>query len=144
MRRADYRRLIEAYGADPKRWPVEADRPVEALDDLHETLSAARRLDGLLASADHVVDRDAEQRVMARLSLLPKQDRPTMAAHSWRRRLGRVLEEALWPKVAGLALASLLGMAIGLSDLTSFMPDEDSDDLVALVLDETPMAGLER
>jgi hypothetical protein len=144
MRRADYRRLIEAYGADPKRWPVEADRPVEALDDLHETLSAARRLDGLLAAADHSVDRDAEQRVMARLSLLPRQDRPTMAAFSWQRRLVRMLEEALWPKVAGLAMASLLGMAIGLTDLTNFTADDDSDDLVTLVLDETPMAGLER
>jgi hypothetical protein len=117
---------------------------VEALDDLHETLSAARRLDGLLAVADHSVDRDAEQRVMSRLSLLPRQDRPTMAALSWQRRLVRGLEEALWPKVAGLAMASLLGMAIGLTDLTNFTADDDSDDLVTLVLDEIPMAGLEQ
>lgn len=144
MRRNDYRRLIEAYGADPKRWPADADRLGDGLGELHENLSASRRLDDLLGAADHSVDAASERRVMARLSPLPAQDRPTLAALSWQRRLAGMLADAFWPRVAGLAMASLLGVAIGLTDLTNFSLDDGDDDLVALVLDETPMAGLER
>lgn len=140
------RRVIEAYGADPARWPREADRagPAAGAGADPAVLAEARRLDALLARAKPAADPIAEKRLLAALARLPAQPRPAWERTDFRAaKPGRGLNAGLWTRLAGLAAASLLGVVLGLSDIAAPAGLDDEPDFAALVLDETPMAGLE-
>jgi hypothetical protein len=140
------RKVIEAYGADPARWPNEAALDPAAVAGADPVvLAEAKRLDALLAVAKPAADPIGEKRVLAGLARLPAQPRPAWErARSARPRRG--LDGGLWTRFAGLLAASLVGLVLGLSDLAAPIGPDEADlapDFAALVLDETPMAGLE-
>ena len=140
------RKMIGAYGADPARWPREAGRvgPATINGADPAVLAEAKRLDALLAKAKPSADSIAEKRIMAALARLPAQPRPV-----WERagfppaKPGRGLDAGFWTRLAGLVAASLLGVVLGWSDIAVPAGLDDEPDFAALVLDETPMAGLE-
>jgi hypothetical protein len=131
--------IIDAYGAEPGQWP-EAER-AEALALSRASIAAARALtqaralDAALRHGDSV---DVElaparfaqlhARIMAGAATMPK---------SWfGRMLGIDLEPAqLWPSVAGLAVATVLGIAVGLSGWIQLEGNNEQDDLVVSSID---------
>ena len=140
------RKVIEAYGADSSRWPSEVGRAgpaaLEGVDSA--VLVEARCLDMLLAKAKPGPDPIAEKRILAALSRLPAQPRPAWEqAGFWHAKPGQSLGAGLWTRLAGLVAASLLGVVLGLSDIVAPGGLDEEPDFAALVLDETPMAGLE-
>jgi len=132
-----FRRLIEAYGADPARWPPPERAAALALlatsAQARSALEDVRRLDALLA-ADRKPAADASlaASVVTRATAQP-QDR----AERSNRRLepGGWSLPRLWPQAAGLLAAALLGFAIGWANLlpSAFGGDEivDLSDYVA-------------
>jgi len=116
-----FRRLIEAYGADPARWPPPERAAALALlatsAQARAALEDVRRLDALLA-ADRGTAADASlslaASVIARATAQP-QDR----AERSDRRLepGGWSLPRLWPQAAGLLAAALLGFAVGWANL---------------------------
>jgi hypothetical protein len=109
--------LLEAYGADPARWP-EADRHAGAAlanrRDLADALAEARRLDGQL-DAYRAPEASARlrQAILDRTRQVPQERRLSLAF--W---LADMMPlRPLWPNLASLSLALLLGLAAGFSDL---------------------------
>jgi hypothetical protein len=128
MSLAKFVELLDAYGADPVRWPDRDREPAQILlaanADARADLARAAKLDALIAlqprpaarHADAVSEDPAILRVMARLGApLPRQRRGLLA---------RLLPAALlefdlapaWPRFAALVGIAVLGFGIGLSD----------------------------
>ena len=135
--------ILDAYGAEPSRWP---DRErAEALAFSRSSIAAARALaqaralDTALKHAP-AVKLEAEP---ARFAYLHAQimSRSRLAVMSWPERwLGIDLTpRQLWPSVAGLALATLLGFAVG---VTGLMQDNshDLDDMMLSAVDAPAIA----
>jgi len=132
-----FRRLIEAYGADPARWPPPERAAALALlatsAQARSALEDVRRLDALLAADRRpAADASLAASVVTRATAQP-QDR----AERSNRRLepGGWSLPRLWPQAAGLLAAALLGFAIGWANLlpSAFGGDEivDLSDYVA-------------
>jgi anti-sigma factor RsiW len=106
MDRERFEQLVEAYGADPARWPADLRAAAEAAaasPEAGEALRAARALDQALDSFDSEPPSLAlRQRILARAP------RPR-SAPAWR--LGR----AFWLSGAGLAAACAVGVVVGVS-----------------------------
>jgi hypothetical protein len=126
-----FRRLIEAYGADPARWPPPERAAALALlatsAQARAALEDARRLDALLA-ADRRPAPDASlaESIIARAAAQP-QERP--ARSDRRLEPGGWSLPRLWPQAAGLLAAALLGFAVGWANLlpSAFGGDETVD-----------------
>jgi hypothetical protein len=142
MARTDYRRLIAAYGSDPKRWPTKVDHA--ELQQFSDDLRREQHLDALLDRAEPDADPAAAARVLAALGRLPRQIDSRLVRRSWIERIQDGFAAMVWPKVAALAMASLIGIGIGMTDLAAPLSVDTDDDLTTLVLDSSPLAGLER
>ena len=107
------RRIFDAYGANPDRWPVTERRQalkfLETRPDLQADLRRAAELDALLDTAP--LPRPSGELLA---DILTSSD-----PSPWRR-----WASALWPfgpvwqPAVGLALAALLGVALGLATAT--------------------------
>jgi hypothetical protein len=132
-----YLQLLEAYGADLKRWPPEdrpgAERLFEASEQARRAHREARALDGLL---DQVLSAEPSDILKARIHRIPElAHRPGVrtASSSLRR---------IFAPMVGLAAAALLGIAVGSfayeppvgqqSVGTAEMTSEDWDELTEL------------
>jgi hypothetical protein len=111
-----FRALVEAYGAEPRRWP--AERRDWALDMLARHAEAravqaeAARLDGLLEAARPAsAPADLIGRVLA---AAPTARGVASRDEGWLRRL--------WRPVLGLAVAAILGIGLGLN-VSPFAPN---------------------
>jgi hypothetical protein len=114
-----FRRLIEAHGADPDRWPPPDRAGAEALlarsAAARAALAAARRLDALLAADVKPAAGEAlAARIVARAAA-SAQERPVGAGRA-RQAAGWTLPR-LWPQAVGLIAAALLGFAVGWANL---------------------------
>ena len=107
-----FRRLLDAYGADPARWPAEDAPAIQALLDSSEQARTmqreAARVDDLLEAWDgpgaHALD---AADMAALVSATPHgATRPVAYSDGWRITLG-------WPNVAGLAAACVAGFVVG-------------------------------
>lgn len=108
MRRKRFRQLLAAYGAEPGRWPAaerEAALALVAADPaLRALLDDERPLDRLLDAHDPASSPDLAAAEISLPRRLPPQ----------RRGLGAWLGGRwLWPEVATLATAALIGLVIG-------------------------------
>jgi hypothetical protein len=127
-----FRTILNAYGATPERWPAEERDGALALT--RTSVTAARAL----ADA-RTFDETLKASTVSDLALDPNhfvilQARIVSAAQpmmqSW---LGRWLgisltPRQLWPSVAGLAMASILGFAVGLGGILQTESNRDADD----------------
>ncbi len=126
--------LLDAYGANAARWPegerAGAQALIAAEPRAARLLEDARRLDRTL---------DALAVAPAGLALrdaILRRVRAAGAQHrlSWRDVLGDFLPvRPLWPNLAGLAAAAVLGVGIGMVDLGSAIADDgDAQTVTAL------------
>ena len=115
MQRVRLQRLIEAYGADPARWPAAereaAERLLAASPDLTAAVNEARRLDGALDDYGPAARVGSETRLERALADLPPQQADGVAAS------GPSFIASVLPRAAVLAAASVAGIFIGLSDI---------------------------
>lgn len=106
--------LLEAYGADPARWP-EGERHLAAhLADATGAIAAARALDAQLdLYAAPPASAQLRQSILDRTRSLPQAR--TLSLAGWFAELMPV--RPLWPNLAGLAAALVIGFGVGFTDL---------------------------
>jgi len=113
-----FRRLLEAYGANPAHWPPDERAAAEALcgrsAEARAALAEARRLDRLLAVDALAGPDDAlTASIIARTTAVP-QERPAIAratdVSGWSM-------PPLWQPAAGLLAAALIGFVVGWANL---------------------------
>ncbi len=116
MRLARFLAMVDAYGGDPERWPAgERDAALilaRSSLDAARALASARTTDALLQSAsDRGIDDQAGLAALRSCIIA----RAVPQAKNWVVRwLGFDIGPAqLWPSLAGLALASVLGFGVG-------------------------------
>lgn len=125
--------IIEAYGADPARWPqaelVAAEALLARSAEARAALAEARTLDAALdVWKAPLPDPWAAQRIARAARDLP-QRRITL-----RERLAAFLPlEPVWPQLAGLTAALVLGFFIGFSDFSD-VDTTESLDVASIVL----------
>jgi hypothetical protein len=133
--------ILEAYGADPRRWPAsERDAALALLDRSTEArmrVAEARRLDSIPDRANVPVDELALARVTARIQRQLQEPRPTSGA-SWLSFLMGAIGPT-WPRGAVLASVAALGILVGLSSDPSLM--DDGVDGVASISDTSVMGA---
>ncbi|MBI2977926.1 MAG: hypothetical protein HYY38_03675 [Rhodospirillales bacterium] len=136
MNRLRLQRLIEAYGADPARWPAAERDAARALlaqtPDAAAMRARARLLDEALDGFAPAADAGAEQRLLRALAELPRQA-PAMPP----------LMAGFWPRAAMLAAASMAGVIIGLGGIDGRMPATADVDVVVLVGEPDTISLLE-
>ena len=140
MRHTRFLRLIGAYGADPARWPDEerAAAVRRMADDpaARAAIDEARRLDALLER----MPSPPEAPAIALPAVLPAQRRPVVRRLV---RAGRGAVWAMWPRVAALAMASVVGMLIGLSGVADQLSGAPDTDAATSFFDSAPTGGWE-
>lgn len=121
------RAMIDAYGADSSRWPVEersgALARIARTPELRAALDNARALDALL---DTIPNPAASPAMKVSLKDIPDQRRGA----GWLGWLGSAV--ASWQPAAGLAAAGILGLWIGITQPNFPAPT---------LLGETPVAA---
>jgi hypothetical protein len=119
-----FRRLLEAYGADPAHWPQDlrpaAERLLHANAKARALQAQARALDMTLRSdeiAGEQMDGALLARILERAMAQPQERRLTepLSAPPFRLNLRWLL-----PQAAGLAAAGIVGFAVGFSGV---LPD---------------------
>ena len=140
MRLGRFLRLIGAYGADPARWPDEeraaAERRVAGDPAARAAIDEARRLDALLDRMPSPPDMPA----IVLPAVLPAQRRPVIHRLV---RAGHGAVWTMWPRVAALAMASVVGMLIGLSGVGDQLYGTQDTDTATTVFDSAPTGGWE-
>ncbi len=128
---ARFEGLLDAYGAEPRRWPADRRAAAEALlarsSDARALLAAARRLDALLDTAPA---EPAPAHLIGRVLAAAPQPRP--------RRDGWF---AGWLKpAAGIAFAAVLGLGLGglVSPFGSAGSELADADSVTLAIGDVP------
>ena len=107
-----FRRILDAYGADPARWP---EQEIDAIRALLSSSEDARRMAEEVGRVDRFLDQwdmplpsglDPAD-IAARVSAQPQTpDNSANDPIGWRITLG-------WPNVAGLAAAAAAGFLVG-------------------------------
>jgi hypothetical protein len=121
MNETRLKRLIEAYGAEPERWPDAERAAAMALlkksAEARALVAEARRLDRLLAAAPVGSTAPAATAALRRrIAALPEESAPGAPA-AGSRTIGPWPAIRLWPSVAGLAAAGLIGFVVGWTEL---------------------------
>jgi hypothetical protein len=129
-----FRAILSAYGAAPERWPE--DERMDALALTRGSIVAARELADA-RMLDDALGFAAARPELDRLAVL--QHRIVSAANplmqSW---MGRwfgisLTPMQLWPSVAGLALATILGFTVGINGMLQTDTVHDTDDGLAFL-----------
>ena len=129
--------ILEAYGADPERWPADEREAALALTQSSvpaaRALAEARMLDSVLLgqSFPDIADEPEQFTLLHAAIVSTARRRPT---RTW---FGHwfgfdLAPSQLWPSVAGLALASALGFAVGLGGLLQSETDHETDEISVL------------
>ena len=138
--------ILAAYGADPERWPEEEREAALALTKSSvpaaRALAEARMLDAVLQQQSFPdISEETEQFTLLHSAIVSQaRRRPT---HTW---FGRwfgfdLAPSQLWPSLAGLALASVLGFAVGLGGMLQADTDHDGDEIAVLSPDDLSAIG---
>lgn len=150
------RELLEAYGADPARWPSD-ENPNEVSDGadtagLSGTQAEAGRLDALLAL--YTVEPASRGLQNALLEIpgqavdirdvgrdMGKTSRPAPTPRPVWGLLGAL--RGVVPQLAGLAIASALGFMVGVADLLPAQDQSVAVDVSGLALGEDGLGGFD-
>ena len=136
-----FRRLLDAYGADMRRWPAAERRPAQALlaasVDARCAHAETAALDDRLRAAHPAVSEASVQRVLGTLATLSR-DGGTAAQHVDTRQ-HRARDRA-WASTAILAGMAALGLAIGLVDFDMVTGPAD---FVDAIFDTDLLRGLD-
>ena len=129
--------ILEAYGADPQRWPAEEREAALALTKSSvpaaRALAEARTLDSLLLQQSLPDIAEETERFTLLHSAIVSGTRRHLAPTWFGRWFGFDLAPSqLWPSIAGLALASVLGFAVGLGGLLQTETDHEPDEIAVL------------
>jgi anti-sigma factor RsiW len=131
-----FRRLLAAYGADPRSWPEAERRPAEEYltvsDEARRAHAETAAFDGRLRSAAPAVSDASVQRVLGALATPPR--RPSAGA------LGDRPRDRRWAPTAILAGMAALGLAIGFFDLDAVATGPS--DLIDAMFDTGLVRGL--
>jgi hypothetical protein len=137
--------ILDAYGAAPERWPADERDAALALAQFSlpatRALARAEALDAALSRMT-VPDLEADTaRFVSLHSAIVSAARARGA--SWASRwLGFDLSPAqLWPSLAGLTVATLLGFAVGLGGFIQVDEDHDAEDVSLLSPIDLPAVG---
>jgi hypothetical protein len=142
---ARFQTILNAYGAAPERWPQ--DERDAALALTRSSVTAARALadariidDSLNACTFSNVTLDPDRFALLQARIVGAAQ-PTM--QSW---MGRwfgvnLTPMQLWPSLAGLALASILGFAVGLGGVLQTESNHDMDDGLAFSSTDLSIGG---
>jgi len=132
------KRLIEAHGADPQRWPPDeraaALALLESSPEAQALVAEARRLDALLAAVP--VGDTAPAATVAlrrRIVALPTRRDGGQSVGGGHWMLGPWSFSRLWPSAAGLAAAGLIGLVVGWTQLVPAGDQPEVGDLRDLV-----------
>ena len=111
-----FKRLLDAYGADVQRWPAEERRAARTLLARDPAARAAQHdaaeLDRWLEAYDPPSEAGAAARVMAELTTLPPQ------AIDWRSAIGEFWWELrTLPRVPAIVAVVLLGFLAGVASM---------------------------
>lgn len=133
MKLGRFSAILDAYGADPQRWPSNEREDALALTKSSvpaaRALAEARALDSvLLRQAFPDIAQETGQFTVLHSAIISGVRRRT---DTW---FGRwfgidLAPSQLWPSLAGLALASVLGFAVGLGGLLQAETDHDADEI---------------
>jgi len=139
---ARFSAILEAYGAAPERWPKAERAAALALTRSSlvaaRALAQARLLDNAL-EASSLQDTDADKSRLTYLHARIVAATNKVSPSFLRRWLGFDLAPSqLWPSVAGLALATVLGFAVGISGLMQADTNRDADDSIVLPSIDSP------
>lgn len=136
MTRDRFRTLIEAYGADPRRWPAEERASAEAFvlqDDATATvLAEAREVDDLLAGLASAEVRPALREAVLAQAPRARPGLPRISWFGW-------LSGAGWAAAAAAGL--MFGVALGHQLLQDRQADATIEQAAAWSLDETEFLG---
>ena len=136
MNETRLKRLIEAYGAEPERWPA-GDRAaalalLDASAEARAMVVEARRLDRLLEAVPVGSTAPAATAALRR-KIAALLDAPAPAAPANRVTIGPWSRTRLWASVAGLAAAGVIGFVVGVTQLPPVGDQADIGDLRELV-----------
>lgn len=137
MKLARLSAIIEAYGADPERWPADEREAALALTrssvPAARALAQARLLDSMLGQQAFPDIADEPDRFTQLHAAIVSQTRRRVTRTWFGHWFGFDLSPAqLWPSVAGLALATVLGFAVGLGGLIQTDTDHEGDEIAVL------------
>jgi hypothetical protein len=129
--------ILGAYGADPERWPADEREAALALTrssvPAARALAEARMLDSVLQqqSFPSLADETDQFTLLHSAIVSAARRRPT---RTW---FGHwfgfdLAPSQLWPSLAGLALASVLGFAVGLGGMLQTETDHETDEIAVL------------
>lgn len=112
-RLARFRELIDAYGADPKRWPTaeraEAETLLARLPEAASLQREAAALDALLDLAPAPAAPRLEAATLAaRIATAPQE-----TIRPWRLRF----RDEFWIRAVGLAAAAIIGFVVGTTQM---------------------------
>jgi hypothetical protein len=131
--------ILDAYGAEPEHWP-ERER-AHALVLSRSSVAAARALAQARALDAALRDVPAFEIDMHPARFAQLHGKIMAGVHSFPKSwMGRIFgidlaPAQLWPSLAGLAVAAMLGVAVGMSGLMQLDTNTDSDDLVVSSID---------
>lgn len=136
MKLGRFSAILGAYGADPQRWPSDEREDALALTKSSvpaaRALAEARILDTVLLHQTFPdIAQEAEQFTVLQSAIVAG---ARLRTGTWFGRwFGIDLAPAqLWPSLAGLALATVLGFAVGLGGLLQVETDHDADEVSVL------------
>jgi len=113
--------LLDAYGADPGRWPPQERAHIEALLEASPESTPRRReaarIDALLDQAPRPAASRLEAEALARRITARPQER--ISAY-------RRMQDMIWPRAAGLAAAAIVGFVIGTIQMADLAEPTDS------------------
>lgn len=145
MKLRRFEAIIDAYGADPGRWP-EGER-ADALElarsslDAARTLAEARRLDAALGSwaLPEMPPHSARHAALRAQIVAATGPRPKNWIFEW---FGFDLRpQQLWPSAAGVALLTGLGFAVGFGGLLQVDTGHDPEDATIISALDFPADG---
>lgn len=114
-----FRELIDAYGADPTRWPANERKAALAFAQndarAHAMLAEAKSLDALISGMQiEPPTIDTARIVAAATRFAQEPDTANVVAFAAKRRVSRPV--MMWARGAALAAATVCGFIIGMSD----------------------------